>query len=125
MSIVYDAGVLIAAERNDRRVWSDHRIRLEMGVAPITTGPVVAQVSRTGRQVQLRRFLRGCSVVPFAAEQAHAVGSLVGKASGSDIVDAHVVLVASESGSKVLTSDPDDLWRLSSRLPNPVAVRPI
>jgi hypothetical protein len=55
VSIVYDAGVLVAAERDDRSVWADHRIRLEVGAATTTTAPVVARVSRSARQVQLRR----------------------------------------------------------------------
>jgi len=29
VSILYDAGVLVAAERNDRQVWADHRARLD------------------------------------------------------------------------------------------------
>lgn len=66
MSVVYDAGVLVAADRGDRDVWADHRVRLELGTAPVTTAPVVAQVSRSPRQAQLRRFLLwaagcGCS----------------------------------------------------------------
>jgi len=36
MNVVYDAGVLIAADRNDREVWADHRARLELGVVPLT-----------------------------------------------------------------------------------------
>lgn len=59
MSVLYDAGVLIAAERNDRTISADHRARLEAGTVPATTAPVVAQVSRTPQQVQLRVFLRG------------------------------------------------------------------
>jgi hypothetical protein len=43
---VYDAGVLVAAERNDRQAWADHRARPELGVVPTTTAPAVAQVSR-------------------------------------------------------------------------------
>ena len=31
--VVYDAGALIAAERNDRRFWAEHRVRLELGIA--------------------------------------------------------------------------------------------
>ena len=123
MSILYDAGVLIAAERNDRQVWADHRARLELGVVPATTSPVVAQVSRSPRQVQLRRFLRGCHVVGFAPEQAHEVGALLGKAGTVDVVDAHVVIAASGAAATVLTSDPGDLRHLSSRLPTPVPVR--
>ncbi len=124
MSFVYDAGVLIAADRNDRDAWADHRARLELGIAPVTTAPIVAQVSRSGRQAQLRRFLRGCDIVAFTPAQAHAVGALLGAAGASDVVDAHVVLVAGASGASVLTSDQDDLSRLSSHLPSPVRILP-
>lgn len=114
MSVVYDAGLLIAAERNDRRVWVDHRARLELGVIPTTTAPVVAQVSRSSRQVQLRRLLRGCEVVAFALEQAHEVGALLGRAGASDVVDAHVVITAAGTAATVLTSDHEDLQRLAA-----------
>ena len=81
MTAVYAAGALIAADRSDRQVWADHRARLEIGVAPVTTAPVVAQVSRSGRQAQLRRFLRGCEIVPLAATEAHEIGALAGVAA--------------------------------------------
>lgn len=123
MSVVYDAGVLVAADRNDRDVWADHRVRLEVGVVPLTTAPVVAQVSRAPRQAQLRRFLSGCSVVPFLADDAHAVGALLGGSGTSDVVDAHVVLTAASASASVLTSDPEDLRRLSDQLPVPPAIR--
>lgn len=116
MSVVYDAGVLIAAERNERRTWAEHRIRLELGLVPLTTAPVVAQVSRSGRQVQLRRFLRGCTVAPFAASEAHEVGALLAAAGSTDVVDAHLIAVAASIEAKVLTSDPDDLTRLANAL---------
>lgn len=123
MSVVYDAGVLVAAERGDRRTWADHRSRLEFGVAPCTTAPVVAQVSRSPRQAQLRRFLHGCDVEAFAPEQTHAVGALLGRTGTADVVDAHVVLTAARRAATVLTSDPGDLRRLARRLPTPVPVR--
>ena len=113
MSTVYDAGVLIAADRNDRRVWADHRVRLEAGTVPITSAPVIAQASRSPRQTQLRRFLRGCEVVAFTAEQSHAVGALLAKTRTADVVDAHVVVVAATTGSAVVTSDPEDLEALA------------
>ncbi len=125
MSVVYDAGVLVAADRNDRRIWADHRARLELGLVPTTTAPVVSQVSRSPRQVQLRRFLRGCGIVAFSAEQAHPVGALLGDARTSDVVDAHLAVIAGETGSTVLTDDPDDLRHLSSQLVSPVPVLPI
>lgn len=123
MSVVYDAAVLIAAERDDRRVWGRHRVRLEEGVLPLTTAPVVAQASRSARQARLRRFLDGCEVVAFGPESAHPVGELLAKAGTSDVVDAHLVLVAAATGSTVLTSDRDDLLRLSQALATPVKIR--
>jgi hypothetical protein len=125
MSAVYDAGLLIAAERNDRDIWADHRARLEVGVVPRTTAPVVAQVSRSPRQVQLRRLLRGCDIVGFAPEQTHDVGELLGRAGTSDVVDAHLMLIASNVGATVYSSDEEDLERLSNSLPRPVVIRRI
>ena len=125
MSVVYDAGVLVAAERNDRQAWADHRARLELGIVPVTTAPVVAQVSRSARQVQLRRFLRGCYVEPFDADHAHDVGALLGQAGVSDVVDAHVVFTAAGSSSTIWTSDPKDLRRLADQLPAPVEIHRI
>ena len=125
MRFAYDAGLLIAAERNDRAVWADHAARLELGIVPLTTAPVVAQVSRSGRQAQLRRFLRGCHVAAFAADQAHAVGALLGAAGTADVVDAHLVLVAGAAGASVLCSDERDLSPLSAELPSPVRILPI
>lgn len=123
MSVAYDAAVLVAADRDDRKVWAAHRIRLEVGAIPMTTVPVVAQVSRSARQTQLRRFLRGCEIVAFSPEQAHEVGVLLDKSQTSDVVDAHLVVIAATTSSTVLTSDLADLRQLSSHLPVPIVVR--
>ncbi|MGI8809098.1 MAG: twitching motility protein PilT [Acidimicrobiales bacterium] len=120
MTVVYDAGALVAAERSDRRLWADHRARLELGMVPMTTAPVVAQVSRSPQQAQFRRFLRGCEVVPLAAAEAHEVGAVAGASGVSDVVDVHVVLVASAVGAAVLTSDDHDLGRIATTLRAPV-----
>jgi len=125
VSVVYDAGVLVGAERSERRIWADHRARLNLGVIPVTTAPVVAQVSRSKGQAQLRRFLRGCDVAAFSANAAHEVGSLLARVGLSDVVDAHVVLVASRVNAVVLTSDLDDLRALSGALSTPVQVLPV
>lgn len=122
MSVVYDTGVLVAADRSDRRLWADHRARLELDIVPLTTAPVVAQASRSSRQVQLRRFLRGCQVVALSESVAHEVGALVGTSGVSDVVDVHVVLVASKARASVLTSDDDDLQRIATVLDEPVPV---
>ena len=125
MSVVYDAGVLVAADRADPAIWAEHRVRLELGAVPTTTAPVVAQVSRSPRQAQLRRFLRGCQIMAFSPDQAHAVGALLGNAGASDVVDAHLVVCAALTTSTVLTSDLDDLRKVSSDAVTPVPVRSI
>lgn len=122
MSVVYDAGVLISAERSDSVVWARHEARLLAGVTPITTAPVVAQVSRSDRQVRLRRFLRGCEVVAFGPDDAHGVGRLLAASSSADVVDAHVVLLAGQANALVLTSDPSDLVTLAEQMREPVAI---
>ena len=123
MSTVYDTGVLIAADRNDREIWADHRARLEAGLVPITTAPVIAQASRSPRQVQLRRFLRGCDVVAFDPADAHAVGTLLGKSSTADVVDAHLALTAARTGAVVITSDPIDLRTLAAHIRPRITIR--
>jgi hypothetical protein len=111
-NVVYDAGALVAAERNDRRLWADHRVRLEAGVVPVVPAPVVAQVSRSPRQAQLRRLLRGCEVLALDEPMAHAVGRLLGRAGTSDIVDATVVTLAITKQAQIVTSDRDDVSQL-------------
>lgn len=123
MSMIYDAGVFVAAERNDRDVWADHRARLEFGFVPRTTAPVVAQVSRSPRQAQLHRILRGCEIVAFGQEEAHEVGSLAGKAGTADVVGAHLAVTAARHSATVLTSDLDDLLHLADQLPTPIRVQ--
>ena len=123
MNAVYDAGVLIAAAADSRTTWAEHRARLELGVEPITTAPVVAQVSRSPRQVQLRRFLRGCDVVAFASDDARRVGALLAASGTSDVVDAQVALIASDTHADIWTSDPDDLHHLAQHTDHPANIR--
>jgi hypothetical protein len=111
-AVVYDAGVLVAADRNVREVWADHRVRLEAGLIPVVPAPVVAQVSRSPSQVQLRRLLRGCEVVPLTGPVAHAAGELLGRARSAGVVAAAVVQVAAGLGADVVTGDCGGISRL-------------
>jgi predicted nucleic acid-binding protein len=111
-AIVYDAAVLVAADRNDRRAWAEHKVRLELGVIPLVPAPVVAQVSRSPRQAQLRRFLTGCVVVPLGEREAHEAGRLLGRTGTADVVDAVVVTIALHHDATILTSDRDDIGQL-------------
>lgn len=111
-TVVYDAAILVAADRNERRAWAEHKARLELGVVPLVPAPVVAQVSRSPQQAQLRRFLAGCVVVPLGESEAHEAGRLLGLTRTTDVVDAVVVTVALRQKATILTSDPDDIKRL-------------
>lgn len=111
---IYDAGILVAADRNDRTTWAEHKARLEFGSLPLVPAPVLAQVSRSPNQVQLRRFLIGCTVVPMAESDAHSAGRLMAKTKTSDVVDAVVVTIALTYKAVILTSDAEDIQRLVS-----------
>jgi predicted nucleic acid-binding protein len=88
-------------------------MRLEAGVVPVVPAPVVAQVSRSPRQAQLRRLLRGCEVLPLDESMAHAVWRLLGRAGTADIADATVVTAAIAMQAQIVTSDRDDVSRLA------------
>jgi len=55
--ITYDTGVLIAAERGDRRVWALRRRSLERGMVPTVPAGVLAQSWWGGPQLQMSRWL--------------------------------------------------------------------
>jgi len=112
--LVYDAGVLVAADRGDRRVWLAHTARLMEHCIPLVPAPVVAQVSRSPRQAQLRRFLAGCSIAPLGEPDAHAAGRLLGKTRTTDVVDASVVAIAIRHQALIITTDPHDMERLAA-----------
>ena len=109
---VYDAGVLIAADRSKRRVWAEHRVRLEAGIVPLVPAPVVAQVSRSPKQAQMRRLLRGCKVIAFDDAAAHASGALLGKARTRDVVDASVAELSIRKQADIVSDDANDIRRL-------------
>jgi predicted nucleic acid-binding protein len=110
--VVYDAAVLIAADRNARTVWAEHRARLEAGIVPVVPSPVVVQVSRSPAQVQLRRLLQGCEVVSLTEQRAHSAGRLLGRAGSADVVDAVVADTAAGLRANVVTGDRGDIRRL-------------
>jgi hypothetical protein len=110
--VVYAAAVLVAADRNSRTVWADHRARLEAGIVPVVPSPVVAQVSRSPAQVQLRRLLRGCEVASLTEQGAHSAGRLLGRAGSRDVVDAVLADTAARLRADVVTGDRAGIQRL-------------
>ena len=121
-TVVYDAAVLVDADRNERRTWAEHKVRLELGVVPLVPAPVVVQISRSPRQAQLRRFLTGCVVVPLGETEAHEAGWLLGLTKTADVVDAVVVTTALRQKATILTGDPNDMKRLVGASGREIAV---
>jgi hypothetical protein len=110
MGVTYDSGALIAAERNERRMWARHRALLSTRVVPTVPSGVVAQTWRGGgRQAMLSRLLVGCEIEALDDKQARRVGPLAAKASTTDIVDASVVEGALRRVDLVISSDREDL----------------
>lgn len=113
-SVLYDAGALIAAERNDLRFAALHRGWLRAGLTPFVPPAVLAHVWRTPRQVQLARLIAGCRPVPMDFAQARAIGQLLAYAGTEDVVDASVVVAAQQlKPVAVVTSDRGDVQRLA------------
>jgi predicted nucleic acid-binding protein len=117
--ITFDAGGLIALERNDRRILSIVRMALDGDSRIIVPATALAQVIRNpAKQVRLWRMVQHdkTDVVPLDAFHAQAVGLLLAKTGTWDIADAHVVVCAQRAGHAVITSDPFDLRRLDPGL---------
>jgi hypothetical protein len=118
--LVFDAGGLIAIERDNRRVYSMFRAAVDDGDRIIIPATALAQVIRDATvQVRLSRMLRSkkIEVVSLDASSARAVGKLLARSRTSDITDAHVVICAQAEGYSIITSDPLDLKRLDPELP--------
>lgn len=112
--IVYDAGALVAAERNVRSMWGLHDAVLRRDLSPLIPAGVLAQVWRGGPQANLSRLLTGCTVSPLDEPLARAAGMLCGQAGTSDVVDACVVVLANVMRAAVVTGDAGDLDVLAS-----------
>ncbi|MEU4606730.1 PIN domain-containing protein [Kribbella sp. NPDC023972] len=116
--LVYDAGALIAAERDDPRLWAIHLRALMRGIEPSVPAAVLAQVWRSHEQRGLRRLIDGCDVVPLTQDLATRVGELLAVANRADVVDAQVVACCFESAATCVTSDRGDIAHLAEAARN-------
>lgn len=114
MTLVFDAGALLAMEKNDRAMWRRWRSARLAGVPPVTHGGVVGQVWRGGgpRQARLAAALDGIEVHPLDDELGRRAGVLLKRSGTSDVIDAALVLLAGD-GDEIITSDPRDLTVLT------------
>jgi hypothetical protein len=124
--VTYDTGALVAAERNDRRMWALHAGFLAEEVVPVVPAPVLAEAWRGGsRQASLARLLAMCGVEPMSEEQARHVGVLAGKAAHDDIVDVTVVESATRRRDAVVTSNEDHLRLIADAARVRLRIEPI
>ncbi|MGH8907930.1 MAG: twitching motility protein PilT [Egibacteraceae bacterium] len=121
--LTYDTGALIAAERDDRLLWSLHRAALKRGLSPVVPAGVLAQGWRGGPQHQLSRLLKGCEVEALTEQQARRVGTLAARSGIHDTVDVTVVEGAVRRGNAVITSDPSHLQIVAEAAGYPLTLR--
>jgi hypothetical protein len=113
VSLVLDAGALIALERDQRESWIRLKRAQTRGEVPVTSAAVLGQVWRgSPRQGRLSQALAGMDVQPLDEELGRAAGVLLGVTNRSDLIDASLVLLASD-GDEIITSDPEDLRPLA------------
>ena len=117
--LTFDAGGLIALDRNDRHAIALLARAAERGMRITIPATALAQAIRNpARQARLRRLMRQAStdLVALDGPDATAVGLLLARSATADIVDAHVVVCALRKDQAVVTSGPGDLKQLSPSL---------
>jgi predicted nucleic acid-binding protein len=114
--VILDAGFLISVDRDEESARSLITAFERRRTSLHTTEPVVAQVWRNGsRQARLAAFLKTVEVHHF--DDGRAVGLLLARAGKSDVVDAHLVVLAVRLRDSVLTGDEADLNVLADSVP--------
>jgi hypothetical protein len=115
MSLVLDAGALVAVERADRDTVALIKQEFLAGRTPLTHGGVIGQVWRggSGRQAHLARLVPALDVISLDMAIGKRAGILLARSKTADVIDAALVLLAAD-GDFILTSDPDDLAPLAS-----------
>ena len=120
-TVVLDAGALIALDRNDRATWALLRAAADGGDLVLVPTGALGQAWRGGsRQALLSRALDRREEVPLDGVVGRSAGMLCARTGTSDVIDASVALAAAGAMRQgpvvVLTSDGDDLTRLTSGL---------
>lgn len=117
--VTFDAGGLIALDRNDRRVLALVARAAERGMRITIPATALAQAMRNpARQARLSRLIRqaGTDLVALNGPDATAVGLLLARTATADVADAHVVVCARRAEQAVVTSDSADLRRIAPDL---------
>ena len=117
LSVVLDAGALVAIERGDRDLGALLMREARAARTPRTHGGVVGQVWRGGRdrQALLAQALRAIEVVALDDDLGRRAGLALARSRTADVIDAAVVLLARD-GDEIYTSDADDLAVIADAL---------
>lgn len=123
--LTYDTGALIAAERDDRLMWSLHRAAIARGLPPTVPAGVLAEAWRGGPQHRLSMLLKGCRVEDLSEAQARRVGALVAKSGLDDTVDVAVAEGAMRRNDAVVTSNRAHINQVASSVRGSVPIQDV
>lgn len=125
MTLVLDAGALIALDRGERSMWIRLKTAQLAADVPVTHAGVLGQAWRGGsRQARLSRALSGIDVRPLDERLGRSAGELLANGGWSDVIDAAIALLA-DDGDEIVTSDPQDLADLLAATGRHVEVIPV
>jgi len=113
--IVLDSGFLIALERRNQKALAVVDAIEQQQIPTFVPAGVLAQVWRDSpRQHAISKLIKSqtVKVVPFDEFTALKVGKLLADSGTSDLVDAHVAILAQKMNAIVYTSDIGDISAL-------------
>ena len=126
MKLVFDAGALLALERNDRAVWTRLKKAVTDGVVIVTHAGVLGQVWRGGgpRQARLAKGLGSIRIEALDEALGRKAGKLLAVSRSRDVIDAALVRLAAND-DKIFTSDTGDIDALAAAADLDVEVIPV
>lgn len=111
--MILDAGVFVSVDRGEERARGFFTAARRVSEPLHTSEAVVAQVWRDGaRQARLASVLKGVAV--HALDDGRALGALLARSGGTDVVDAHIVFLGAALSQRVLTGDAADLTGIAT-----------
>jgi predicted nucleic acid-binding protein len=116
VTIVYDTGALLAAERRNPDFLALHDEVTAARIRPIVPVVVLAQAWRGGPQHQISRVLKACDIVSDDERTGRAAGLACAASGTTDVVDAIVVATAVRHQAPVVTSAPGDLTHIAESI---------
>jgi hypothetical protein len=118
--LTLDTGALLALDRPGKAVAMQARLdeTLRRGGTVCVPVGAIAQAWRSSRQFRLARLLksRDIDIAIMTPNVARSVGVLCARTGHDDVIDVHVAICARERRHAVVTSDPDDLFRIDPGL---------